>query len=73
MFSPFCRLETMFVHQRTPHWQAGKGWRVLERGLVRSTLKFSSSASPYIGVTVPERWDAFFLAYWKSLGNEQSS
>lgn len=73
VLSPSCRLETVFVHQNSPHWQAGKGWRELERGLVRSTVHFSSSANPHAGVTIPGRWDALFLANCKFLGNEQSS
>lgn len=73
MLSPSCRLETVFVHQNSPHWQAGKGWRELERGLVRSTLQFSSSANPHTEETIPGRWDALFLASCKFLGSEQSS
>lgn len=63
----------LFVHQNSPHCQAGKGWRELERGLVRSTVHFSSSANPHAGVTIPGRWDALFLASCKFLGNEQSN
>lgn len=52
VFSPSCRLETMFVYQGRPQWQAGKGWRELERDLMRSTVQFSSAANPHVGVTI---------------------